>query len=123
MRIPHICTRIGPFSLDYFFFVNYHISVSNYNVIVIHEEEGGAMIKYVGCADMPGICLKYYVFGNRRKGYGIKIIRTEEESVGLYVSRNLLRVLDLANQLCRCKVFPSNLCEILEDMNYDGVSD
>ena len=81
------------------------------------------MIKYVGCADMPGICLKYYVVGNRRKGYRIKISRAEAESEDRYVSRNLLKVLDLASQLCRCKVFPTNLCEILEDLNYDGDSD
>lgn len=81
------------------------------------------MLKYVGCADMPGICLKYYVFGNHRKGYGIKIIRTETESVDMYVSRNLMKVLDLADQLCRCQVFPTNLCEILEDMKYAGDSD
>ena len=81
------------------------------------------MIRYVGCADMAGICLKYYVFGNRRKGYGIKISRMEAESVNRYVSRNLLQVLCLANQLCRCRVFPTNLCEILEDLNYEGDSD
>lgn len=80
------------------------------------------MIKYVGCADMPGICLKYYVFGNRREGYGIKITQTESESTNQYVSRNLLKVLNLASQLCRCKVFPANLCEILEDLNYEGDS-
>lgn len=81
------------------------------------------MIKYVGCADLPGICLKYYVFGDRRKGYGIKITQRESESTGQYVSRNLLKVLNLANQLCRCKVFPTNLCEILEDLNYEEDSD
>jgi hypothetical protein len=32
------------------------------------------MFRFVGCADMPGICLKYYVFGDRKKGYGVKII-------------------------------------------------
>lgn len=81
------------------------------------------MFRFVGCADIPGICLKYYVYGDRRKGYGIKIIRSENDFVGLSVSRNLFKVLDLACQLRRCKVFPENLCEILEDLAYDDCSD
>jgi hypothetical protein len=81
------------------------------------------MFRFVGCADIPGICLKYYVYGNRRKGYGIKIIRSDTEFERHLVSRNLFKVLGLAYQFRRCKVFPENLCEILEDMEYDSCSD
>jgi len=81
------------------------------------------MFRFVGCADIPGICLKYYVYGDRRKGYGIRIIRSENDSTELFVSRNLSKSLNLASQLCRCKVFPENLCEILEDLAYDSCSD
>lgn len=76
------------------------------------------MKKYVGSADIPGICLKYYVSGNRWHGYEIYISEENVESIHRYVSRNLCYVLDLANKLCRCSVFPSNLCEILEDLTY-----
>ncbi|MVB09595.1 hypothetical protein CAFE_02520 [Caprobacter fermentans] len=81
------------------------------------------MFRFIGCADIPGVCLKYYVFGNRRKGYGIKILRSDNDYTDQYVSRNLLRVLDLASQFCRCKVFPENLCEIIDDLKYDSRSD
>lgn len=81
------------------------------------------MVRFVGCADIPGICLKYYVYGTRKKGYGIKIIRSGEDFQRRLVSRNLFKALSLANQLCRCKVFPENLCEILEDLDYDCCSD
>lgn len=81
------------------------------------------MFRFIGCADIPGICLKYYVYGNRRKGYGIKITCSNSDCTEQFISRNLLRVLDLANQFCRCKVFPENLCEILEDLKYDSVAD
>lgn len=81
------------------------------------------MFRFVGCADLPGICLKYYVYGNRRTGYGIKIIRSGEDFQRHLVSRNLLQVLSLASQLRRCDVFPENLCEILEDMGYNCCCD
>ncbi|MFU0831872.1 MAG: Retrotransposon protein [Oscillospiraceae bacterium] len=80
------------------------------------------MFRFVGCADMPGICLKYYVFGDRKTGYGIKIVRSGDDYTDQIVSRNLLRVLNLAHQLCRCQVFPENLSEIIEDMLYDWCS-
>ena len=37
LRIPQICARKSVFSLDYFFFVNYDIVTSKYNVIKIHK--------------------------------------------------------------------------------------
>ncbi|MCI1965699.1 MAG: DUF6514 family protein [Oscillospiraceae bacterium] len=81
------------------------------------------MFRFVGCADIPGICLKYYVYGNRREGYGIKIIRSDNDFERCLVSRNLLKVLNLAGQFRRCTVFPENLREILEDLTYDSCFD
>jgi hypothetical protein len=80
------------------------------------------MLRFIGCAEIPGNCLKYYVFGNRRKGYGVKITCSNTECTDYLISRNLFKVLNLANQFYRCKVFPENLCEILEDLNYEGCS-
>lgn len=80
------------------------------------------MFRFAGSAEIPGIHLKYYVFGNRRKGYGIKISCSDGEVSVHFVSRNLFRVLTLADQFRRCKVFPENLCEILEDLRYVGDS-
>jgi hypothetical protein len=74
------------------------------------------MVKFIGSVDFPGICLKYYVFGNYRDGYGIRIWKESGECTNQYVSRNLLQVLNLACQLQRCSVFPANLCEILDDL-------
>lgn len=79
------------------------------------------MVKFLGSADLPGVSLKYYVFGSRRSGYGIRILRDNGECVNQYVSRRLSDVLDLACQLRRCSVFPDNLSEILEDLQYSEV--
>lgn len=76
------------------------------------------MVKYVGCVDLPGICLKYYVFGNQREGFGVRITSSNGESSDQYVSQNLFSVLDLARKLKRCSVFPENLIEIIEDIQY-----
>ncbi|MCI1956646.1 MAG: DUF6514 family protein [Oscillospiraceae bacterium] len=81
------------------------------------------MVKFLGSADLPGVCLKYYVFGNHREGYGIRILRANGECANQYVSRKLSEVLDLAYQLRRCSVFPDNLGEILEDLQYDAGKD
>lgn len=73
------------------------------------------MTKFVGSADIPGKVLKYYVFGNRKSGFGVRICSGEETSEQLF-SRNLSETLALAEQLKRCTVFPFNLSEIIEDM-------
>lgn len=76
------------------------------------------MIKFIGHANIPGTVLKYYVFGNRKKGYWVKICSSEETSEEFF-SRNLSETLALADQLKRCTVFPFNLSEIIEDMKTD----
>ena len=75
------------------------------------------MIKCIGSAELPGVYLRYYVFGNRRSGYGIRIAKANEECTQ-YVSKNLLKVLDLARKLRRCTVFPYNLREIIDDLQF-----
>lgn len=77
------------------------------------------MVKYVGCVNLPGFCLKYYVYGNPRLGYGIRIRNMSGEKSGCIVSRDLLKVFDLARRLMRCVVFPENLEEIISDFQYD----
>lgn len=81
------------------------------------------MVKFLGSANLPGVCLKYYVLGNHREGYGIRILEGNGECANQYVSRKLSDVLDLACQLRRCSVFPDNLEEILEDLQYGDESD
>ena len=73
------------------------------------------MVKFVGNADIAGRILKYYVFGNRKTGYWVRICSGEEVSEHFF-SRNLSETLALAEQLRRCTVFPFNLSEIIEDI-------
>ncbi len=86
---------------------------------IIHiKGEGETLVRYLGSADVPGLCVKYFVFGNRRHGYSIRI---SEENGGCeyrFVSPKLSDALDLASRLRRCAVFPENLCEILEDLQF-----
>lgn len=74
------------------------------------------MVRYVGNADVPGICLKYFVFGDRRHGYGIRILGENGECTHRFISLKLTEALNLADRLRRCSVFPENLPEILEDL-------
>lgn len=76
------------------------------------------MVKFVGNADIPGVNVKYYVFGNRRLGYSIRIIEDSEGSENCFVSTKLSETLDIAYMLRRCSVFPENLPEILEDLRF-----
>ena len=76
------------------------------------------MVRYVGNADIPGVCLKYFVFGNRRCGYSIRITEESGGCEHCYVSSKLSEVLDLAYKLRKCSVFPENLREILEDLQF-----
>lgn len=77
------------------------------------------MVQFVGKADFPGVCLKYYVYGGHQDGYGINISEDNGESVKYFVSSQYRFVLHLAKKLCRCSVFPENLKEILEDMQVE----
>ncbi len=80
------------------------------------------MVRFVGRADLPGVCLKYYVFGNHREGYGIRISEEKGNCADQYISRDLTEVLCLAWQLRRCTVFPENLCEITEDLLFEAAA-
>ena len=76
------------------------------------------MVRYLGSANVPGICVKYFVFGNRRHGYSIRISEENGECEYRFVSPKLSEALDLASKLCRCSVFPENLSEILDDLQF-----
>lgn len=76
------------------------------------------MVKYLGNAEIPGVCVKYFVFGNRRSGYSIRIIGEDGDCEHCFVSSKLSEALDIAYRLRRCSVFPENLEEILEDLQY-----
>lgn len=80
------------------------------------------MVRFLGYARLPGFCLKYFVFGNNRNGYCIRIVEKDdnwESQVEQYVSKKLSDTLFLAYKLRRCSVFPENLPEILEDLRFD----
>lgn len=81
------------------------------------------MIKYIGSSEVPGVFLRYYVFGDRKNGYSIQITERNDEKSCQYVSRNLFQVLELADKLRRNSVFPCNLGEIMEDLQYDARPD
>lgn len=76
------------------------------------------MVRYLGSADVPGVNIKYFVFGNRRHGYSVRISEENGECEYRFVSPKLSEALDLANRLRRCTVFPENLSEILEDLQF-----
>jgi hypothetical protein len=76
------------------------------------------MRKCVGCVKLPGRRLTYYVIGNRTLGYGVQITETCVEKAERIVCDNLTEAIDLAQELHRCSVFPSNLTEIVEDYQY-----
>lgn len=78
------------------------------------------MIKFLGRAEMPGVCLKYFVFGNRRDGYGIRIKNENGETKNQFVSNKLSYTIALGNQLRRCFVFSETLPEILEDLQVES---
>jgi hypothetical protein len=78
------------------------------------------MKKYVGNFELPNTTLKYYIFGDYRRGFGIRIVKNGEECADEIISRNIFRTYRLAKLLCRCSVFPGNLCEIVEDLRAGG---
>lgn len=77
------------------------------------------MVKFVGCIELPGFCLRYYVYGNARQGYGVRICSISGEAACRVVSRDLLTVVGFARRLMRCMVFPGNLDEVIDDFRYD----
>ena len=79
------------------------------------------MVKYIGCTDILGFCLKYYVYGSFRRGYGIRITEAGSyEDASLFISRSLCKTLALARVLHRCCVFPCSLGEIVEDLRFEA---
>lgn len=85
---------------------------------VSHSEGRVIMLKFLGNAQLSGFGLKYYVFGNRRDGYSIRITEKSGTKAEQYVSRRLIETVRLAYKLRRYSVFPENLSEILEDIHY-----
>ena len=81
------------------------------------------MKRCVGYIELQGKRLKYYVFGNRRDGFGVEITETNFEQADQMVTQSLETALSLAQQLRRNSVFPANLNEILEDLDFKNVSD
>lgn len=81
------------------------------------------MVKFVGNSDIPGVNVKYFVFGNRRKGYSIRIVENNVNSANCFVSSKLSETLDIAYMLRRCSVFPENLPEIMEDLRYAAMQE
>lgn len=76
------------------------------------------MRKCVGYVRLPGKRLNYYVIGNNTLGYGVQITETCVEKAERIVCDNLNEAINLAQELHRCSVFPSNLTEIVEDYQY-----
>jgi hypothetical protein len=76
------------------------------------------LVKFVGNADIPGVNVKYFVFGNRKTGYSVRITEADASSVHCFVSSKLSEALDIAHMLRRCSVFPENLPEVMEDLRY-----
>lgn len=76
------------------------------------------MRKCVGTIELLGKCLKYYVSGNRSKGFGVEITETYVEKADHFVSENFEKALGVAQTLQKCSVFPTNLSEVIEDLNF-----
>lgn len=81
------------------------------------------MRKCVGNIELCGSNLKYYVFGSRNTGFGVEIIVTRVEKADQIVSHDLEMAMNLAQQLQRGSVFPTNLSEIIEDFQFGADSD
>lgn len=78
------------------------------------------MKKCVGNIELHGKRLKYYVYGNRQSGYGVEITETYIEKAEQMVSQSLGKTLAFAQQLQQCSVFPANLSEIVDDIQFDS---
>lgn len=78
------------------------------------------MKKNVGNIELPNMSLKYYIFGDCRRGFGIRIVKNGEECADEIISKNIFQTYRLARLICRGSVFPGNLCEIVEDFRAGG---
>lgn len=81
------------------------------------------MRKCVGNIELCGSKLKYYVFGSRSTGFGVEIVVTRVEKADQVVSHDLEMAMNLARQLQKGLVFPTNLSEIIEDLQFGVNSD
>lgn len=81
------------------------------------------MRRCVGYIEFKGKLLRYYVFGNRNKGFGVEITETCIEKTDRPVSKSLKKALELAKKMRNGTVFPANLCEILEDYEFSNDTD
>ena len=81
------------------------------------------MRKCVGNIELLGKKLKYYVFGSHRTGFGVEITEIHIERANQIVSTSLEKAISVAQTLQKCSVFPTNLDEIVEDMNFWENSD
>ena len=81
------------------------------------------MRKCVGNIELHGRSLKYYVFGSRSAGFGVEITETYVEKAEQIVAHNFEEALNVAQTLQKCSVFPTNLSEIIEDLEFPGNSD
>lgn len=81
------------------------------------------MKKCVGIIELCGNHLKYYVFGSRSTGFGVEIVKTRVEKADQLVSHDLGTAMNVAEQLQRGSVFPTNLSEIVEDFQFNVNSD
>ena len=81
------------------------------------------MRKCVGNIELLGRSLKYYVFGCRSTGFGVEITETYVVKADQIVAQSFEKALDVAQTLQKCSVFPTNLSEIIEDLEFPGNSD
>lgn len=81
------------------------------------------MKRCIGNIELCGSSLKYYVFGSRSTGFGIEITVTRVEKAEQIVSHDLGTVMEVAQQLQKGSVFPTNLSEIIEDFQFRVDSD
>ena len=83
------------------------------------------MKKNVGSILLPknGTTLRYYVFGSRKKGFGVQIMRCYGEQVvqseiSSHLTYDWPSARDFAHSLARGAVFPDSLKEICEDYRF-----
>lgn len=74
------------------------------------------MRKCVGNIELLGISLKYYVYGCRDTGFGVEITETHVEKADGIVSQSFEKALSVAQTLQKGSVFPTNLQEIIKDL-------
>lgn len=84
------------------------------------------MRKKVGSIVLPkkSITLHYYVFGNRKGGFGVQILQCcgeqiMQNEIKSHLTRDWLSARNFARLLAKGAVFPYNLSEICEDYQFE----